>query len=132
MKLLVAGFFFVKIIFVKITFFSSGGLLTPVQTPTALTSGSSITADQNRPTKLQLVPPPPNCGTLTPESSPLGVLSPAATNAAVNMVMNSMKRPFVLAGLPGIIEEEPEKKRHREGSENGLATGESNRQDSSH
>lgn len=107
----------------------AGGPLTPVQTPTALTSASSITTEQNRPSKLHLIPPPPDSGTLTPEYSPLGVLSPAATNAAVSLVMNNVKRSFGLAGLPGIIEEEPEKKRFRESAANGRhAKEELNRQ----
>lgn len=58
--------------------------------------------------------------TLTPETSPLGVLSPAATNAAVNMVMNSVKRPFVIGNLHNIDEEEPLEKRSKEMDENGI------------
>ena len=104
-----------------------GGLLTPVQTPTTLTSASSISTDQQRPNKLQIRPPPLE-NTLTPETSPLGVLSPAATNAAVNLVMNSVKRPFGIGHLPGISEEEPMVKRYRENTENGIVKDEINGQ----
>ena len=104
-------------------------MLTPVQTPPAATTSTSIT-EQNRPTKLHLIPH--DSGTLTPESSPLGVLSPAATNAAVSLVMNSVKRPFVLSGMPGIVEEEPEVKRFRSGAENGLGKDDLNGQSKDH
>ena len=103
------------------------GLLTPVQTPTALTSSTSVTTEQQRPNKLQIRSPPPET-TLTPETSPLGVLSPAATNAAVNLVMSSVKRPFGIGNLPGISEEEPMMKRYREGTENGIVKDELNGQ----
>ncbi|XP_028406614.1 forkhead box protein K2-like isoform X2 [Dendronephthya gigantea] len=104
------------------------GLLTPVQTPTALSSVAAVTTDQQqRPNKLQIRPPPPET-TLTPETSPLGVLSPAATNAAVSLVMNSVKRPFGMGNLPDISEEEPIMKRYRESSENGILKDELNGQ----
>lgn len=98
-----------------------------MQTPTALTSVAAVTTDQQRPNKLQIRPPPPET-TLTPETSPLGVLSPAATNAAVSLVMNSVKRPFGIGNLPDISEEEPMMKRYREGSENGIMKDEMNGQ----
>ena len=110
-----------------ILFLSFLGLLTPVQTPTALTSTSSITTEQQRPSKLQLRPLPHEA-TLTPETSPLGVLSPAATNAAVSLVMNSVKRPFAIGNLPGITEEEPMVKRYKESAENGILKDEMNGQ----
>ena len=98
-----------------------------MQTPTALTSTSSITTEQQRPSKLQIRPLPLET-TLTPETSPLGVLSPAATNAAVSLVMNSVKRPFGIGNLPGITEEEPMVKRYKESTENGILKDEINGQ----
>lgn len=81
-----------------------------------------------RPTKLQIRPPSISENTLTPETSPLGVLSPAATNAAVSLVMNSVKRPFGVGNLPGISEEQPTSKRFKENAENGILKDEMNGQ----
>lgn len=51
--------------------------------------------------------------TLTPESSPLGVLSPAATTAAVSMAMNGAKRMLSSCHGPSIADTEPEVKRQK-------------------
>ncbi|XP_020914191.1 forkhead box protein K1 [Exaiptasia diaphana] len=89
---------------------SSGGVLTPALTPTNVSP-----TGQDPPQKPK--PPAPlvmtNITTLTPESSPLGILSPSATTAAVSMVMNSAKRML----NPTPIENEPNVKKFKSESE---------------
>ena len=55
----------------------------------------------------------PAVGTLTPETSPLGVLSPSATTAAVSQAMNGAKRTLGPVDSSENIEEEPSVKRVR-------------------
>ena len=105
----------------KATFFHDcifvlGGLLTPIPTPTNV----SPTGTQDMSVKPQIskVPNPlplpiVTTGTLTPDSSPLGVLSPAATTAAVSMAMNGAKRPLSTSQPLTNSEEEHEIKRQK-------------------
>jgi len=98
---------------------SSGGLLTPIPTPTGSASPTGTAQDaSNKPH----IPKVPNAlplslvtttATLTPESSPLGVLSPAATTAAVSMAMNGAKRALSTSHAPSNADEEPEIKRQK-------------------
>ena len=55
----------------------------------------------------------PAVGTLTPETSPLGVLSPSATTAAVSQAMNGAKRALGTSDSAENSEEEPSVKRVR-------------------
>lgn len=96
--------------------FVLGGLLTPIPTPTNV----SPTGTQDMSVKPQIskVPNPlplpiVTTGTLTPDSSPLGVLSPAATTAAVSMAMNGAKRPLSTSQPLTNSEEEHEIKRQK-------------------
>lgn len=68
----------------------------------------------NRPPIKMLAPiVAPTVGTLTPETSPLGVLSPSATTAAVSQAMNGAKRTFCANDTSENIEEESSVKRVR-------------------
>lgn len=69
--------------------FLQGGVLTPAPTPT------NVSPTGQEPVHRPKLPAPlvmTHVTTLTPESSPLGILSPSATTAAVSLVMNSAKR----------------------------------------
>lgn len=94
----------------------SGGLLTPIPTPTnvsptATQDSSGKPAVSKIPTPLPL--PLVTTGTITPDSSPLGVLSPAATTAAVSMAMNGAKRALSASQAPTDNNEEPDIKRQK-------------------
>ncbi|XP_067045315.1 forkhead box protein K1-like [Acropora muricata] len=96
---------------------SSGGLLTPIPTPTAVSPTGTTQESATKP-QMQKVPnplplPSVTTATLTPESSPLGVLSPAATTAAVSMAMNGAKRMLSSCHGPGIADTETEVKRQK-------------------
>ena len=98
-------------------FFLSGGVLTPIPTPTSI---SPTGCHQDVATKQQVskVPTPlplplVSSGTLTPDSSPLGILSPAATTAAVSMAMNGAKRVLSGSQVGDEYDDEPEVKRQR-------------------
>ena len=97
-------------------FHISGGLLTPIPTPTNV----SPTATQDptaKPPVAKIPTPLPlplvTTGTITPDSSPLGVLSPAATTAAVSMAMNGAKRALSASQAPTDGNEEPDIKRQK-------------------
>lgn len=94
----------------------SGGLLTPIPTPTnvsptATQDSSGKPAVSKIPTPLPL--PLVTTGTITPDSLPLGVLSPAATTAAVSMAMNGAKRALSASQAPTDNNEEPDIKRQK-------------------
>ncbi|KAJ7340463.1 Forkhead box protein K2 [Desmophyllum pertusum] len=95
---------------------SSGGLLTPIPTPTSVSPTG--TQDASAKPQISKIPNPlplplVTTGTLTPDSSPLGVLSPAATTAAVSMAMNGAKRALSTSQAPTSNDEEPEIKRQK-------------------
>ena len=94
----------------------SGGLLTPIPTPTSVSPTG--TQDASAKPQISKIPNPlplplVTTGTLTPDSSPLGVLSPAATTAAVSMAMNGAKRALSTSQAPTSNDEEPEIKRQK-------------------
>lgn len=90
------------------------GILTPAPTPTNAASMSPAQEYVNRPPIKMLAPiVAPAVGTLTPETSPLGVLSPSATTAAVSQAMNGAKRTLGPGDSLENIEEEPSIKRVR-------------------
>lgn len=93
----------------------SGGLLTPSPTPTAVSPTGAAQEASIKPQVPKLPNPLPlplvTTATLTPESSPLGVLSPAATTAAVSLAMNGAKRALSTSQGPNSADEEPEIKR---------------------
>ncbi|XP_078348523.1 uncharacterized protein LOC144633549 [Oculina patagonica] len=95
---------------------SAGGLLTPIPTPTSVSPTGAQDASTKPPvSKIPTPLPLPlvTTGTLTPDSSPLGVLSPAATTAAVSMAMNGAKRALSSSQAPTGNNEEPEIKRQK-------------------
>ncbi|XP_031563321.1 forkhead box protein K1-like [Actinia tenebrosa] len=89
---------------------SSAGVLTPAPTPTNVSpTGQEPIAKPRLPAPLVVT----SIATLTPESSPLGVLSPSATTAAVSMVMNSAKRMLNPSMHAGHGNQEPEAKKFK-------------------
>ncbi|XP_068673091.1 forkhead box protein K1-like [Montipora foliosa] len=96
---------------------SSGGLLTPSPTPTAVSPTGIAHEITAKPQALKvpnpLALPLVTTANLNPESSPLGVLSPAATTAAVSMAMNGAKRILSSCHGPNSGDTEPEIKRQK-------------------
>lgn len=101
----------------KFDVYISGGLLTPIPTPTAVSPTATAQEGSTKP-QVQKVPNPlplplASTATLTPESSPLGVLSPAATTAAVSLAMNGAKRALSTGQGLTNADVEPEIKRQK-------------------
>lgn len=91
-------------------------MLTPIPTPTSVSpTGAQDTSVKPQVPKVPHPLPLPlvTTGTITPDSSPLGVLSPAATTAAVSMAMNGAKRALSTSQPLPNNEEEPEIKRQK-------------------
>ncbi|KAM7432735.1 Forkhead box protein K2 [Porites harrisoni] len=95
---------------------SSGGLLTPIPTPGVSPTGPTQEA-ASKPQVVKVPNPLPlplvTTASLTPETSPLGVLSPAATTAAVSMAMNGAKRALSTSQAPASTDNEPDIKRQK-------------------
>ena len=94
----------------------SGGLLTPIPTPGVSPTGPTQEA-ASKPQVVKVPNPLPlplvTTASLTPETSPLGVLSPAATTAAVSMAMNGAKRALSTTQAPASTDNEPDIKRQK-------------------
>lgn len=91
-------------------------MLTPIPTPTNVSP--TATQDSSAKPPVAKIPTPlplplVTTGTITPDSSPLGVLSPAATTAAVSIAMNGAKRALSASQAPTDSNEEPDIKRQK-------------------
>ena len=108
--------------------FFAGGILTPAPTPTSV----SPTVPQEpvtKPTVPKLPTPLPvtSVSSLSPETSPLGILSPSATTAAVSMAMNGAKRVLGTSQENNGSDGEPDEKRPRSSQEVRWSSEENNK-----